>query len=97
MQEKKRGWGEWLAIVCGWLVCAGLCLAMTIGLEPYPSAYDTFSPVALVILFGNVFIFLFIGSRWAGEPRRLYGSVLRLCIGEGLMLAGVYALGRFAM
>lgn len=95
--ETKRGWREWFAIVCGWLVCAAMCLGLTIGLEPWPAAYDTFYPVAILLLFGNVFLFLFIGSRWAANPVRLYGSVARLCVGEGLLLAGSYVLGRFIM
>lgn len=96
-ERTKRSWSEWLAIVAGWLVCAAFCLALTIGLEAYPAAYDTFYPVAILFLFGNVFLFMFIGSRWAGHPGRLYASVARLCIGEGILLAGLYLLGRFAM
>lgn len=93
----KRGWSEWLAIVFGWLVCAALCLALSVLLESFPAAYDTFLPAIILLLFANIFVFMFIGSRWAGQPVRLYGSVLRICIGEGLLLAGLYVLARFAM
>lgn len=93
----RRGWKEWFAIVAGWLACAALCLGLTISLEAYPAGYDTFYPLAILILFGNVFLFMFIGSRWAGQPVMLYASVARLCVGEALLLGGFYLLGRFAM
>lgn len=94
---KKRSWLEWLAMVLGWLFCAGCCLALTIALEPYAQAYDTFLPAVILLLFCNIFVFLFVGSRWAAQPARLYGSVARICLGELLLLAGMFAVGRYAM
>lgn len=96
-QKISRGWASWLAAVAGWLICAFLCLCLTIGLEPYAQAYDMFFPVAILLLFGNILVFLFISSRWGAWPARLAGAVARVCIGEGLLLAGIYALGRYAI
>lgn len=93
----KKGWLIWLMAVAGWLVCAALCLAVTIGLEAWPQAWDMFFPAILLILFCNILLFLFITSRWVSDLRRAAGSVVRICVGEGLLLAGIYALGRFGI
>lgn len=93
----KKGWLVWFGAVTGWLACAGLCLLASIGLEPWPYAYDMLFPVILLLLFGNVFVFLFIVTRWGAQPGRFFGSVGRVFLGEGLLLAGLYALGRFAI
>lgn len=93
----RPGWLAWLVCVLGWLVCAGLCLWLTIALEAYPAAYDMFFPAILLILFCNILLFLFIATRWAPAIGRLCGAVLRLCVGEAIILAGMYALGRYCM
>lgn len=93
----SRLWLVWLVSILGWLVCAGLCLWLTIALEAYPYAYDLFFPAILLILFCNILLFLFIATRWGGQPGKLCVSVLRLCMGEAIILAGMYALGRFTM
>lgn len=98
-QEKAQGgrtWSEWFAIVAGWLACAASCLYLSLLLEPYPAAYDTFFPLIILLLFGNVFIFFFIASRWNKKPKRLYLSVLRVFVGEAIFLAGIFFLGRYA-
>ncbi len=92
---KRPGFLEWLICVAGWLVCAGLCLWASILLEAYPSAYDLFSPAILLILFCNLLLFLFIAVRWASSLSRLCGSVVRLCVGEALILAIMYGVGRY--
>ncbi len=94
---KNSGWLGWLICVAGWLACAGLCLWLTIALEAYPAAYEVFFPAILLILFCNILLFLFVATRWAHDLKRMASSVLRLCIGEGILLAGIYALGRYLM
>ena len=93
-EGKERGFLSWLACVLGWLVCAAFCLAAFIGLEAYPAAYDIFFPAILLVLFCNIFLFLFVATRWSGNWGRLLGSIIRVCAGEGLLMAGIYALGR---
>lgn len=90
-------WLAWLAAVAGWLLCAGFCLLLTIGLEPFPYAYDLLFSVIIFILFFNVFIYLFIVNRWGADTSRLIRSVIRVCIGEGLVMAGLYVLGKYAI
>ena len=94
---KINNWMAWLAVVCGWLLCAFLCLALAIGLEPYPAAYDTLFPAILVILFGNIFVFFFLANRWGASLRALLGAIIRLCVGEAAILGGLYCLGRFGL
>lgn len=91
------GIAAWFICVCGWLACAGMCLWLTIALEAYPYAYDMFFPAVLLILFCNILVYLFIATRWALDLRRLAGSVLRVCAGEGLILAGMFAMGKYCM
>lgn len=86
-----------MACIAGWLACAGMCLWLTLELEAYPYAYDMFFPVILLILFCNIFLFLFIAARWAAQASRLYGSVARLCAAEAIILAGMYGAGRWCM
>lgn len=93
----KKGVLIWLGAVLGWLVCAGICLLTSIGLETYPDAYDMLFPAVLLMLFGNVFVFLFIISRWGNQAAKFFGSIIRICVGEGLLLAGLYALGKYAL
>lgn len=95
--NNNNNWTAWLFVVCGWLVCAFLCLALTVGLEPYPVAYDTLFPAILVILFGNIFVFIFLVNRWGSSLRALLGATIRLCVGEALLLVCLYCLGRFAL
>lgn len=93
--EAGRNWLGWLFSVGGWLVCAGMCLETTILLEAWPAGYDALFPAILLIIFGNIFVFLFITSRWGSNLKTLAGAVVRVCVGEGLFLAGIYALGRY--
>lgn len=86
---------EWLICVAGWFICAGLCLWASIELEAFPAAYDLFYPAILLILFCNLALFLFIAVRWASSFSRLCGSVMRLCIGEAIILAAMYGAGRY--
>lgn len=95
--EKRNTWLPWLISVLGWLVCASFCLLLTINLESWPDAYDILFPAVLLMLFGNIFVFLFLASRYGTQPARLGAAVARLCLGEGLLLAGLYVLGRFAI
>lgn len=88
-------WLNYLLATTGWLVCAALCLALTIALEQFPNAYEILFPAVLLLLFGNIFVFLFITSRWGKDTRKLSGAVSRVCIGETLLLIGLYCLGRF--
>lgn len=96
-KELQKSWLGWVIAVCGWLICASLCLTATILLEAYPQGYDTLFPAIILIIFCNVFVFLFITGRWGNSPRRLIDSVIRVCIGEALFLAGIYALGRYVL
>lgn len=91
------GWLSWTVSVLGWLVCAGLCLWLTIALEAWPYAYEVFFPAVLLILFCNILVFLFVTTRWGSHTRRLFGAVVRICIGEGLLLLLMYAAGRYGI
>ena len=91
------GWLSWAVAVAGWLVCAGLCLWLSIALEAWPYAYEVFFPAILLILFCNILVFLFVATRWASLTRRLFGAVARVCIGEGLLLLLMYAAGRYGI
>ena len=95
--RKAAGWLSWAVAVAGWLVCAGFCLWLTIALEAWPYAYEVFFPAILLILFCNILVFLFVATRWAGVPRRLFGAVARVCVGEGLLLLLMYAAGRYGI
>lgn len=87
----------WLICVGGWLLCAAMCLALTIELEKWPLAYDMLFPAVLLILFCNILVFLFVASRFGNAAKLLFAAVGRICIGEGLLLAGFYLLGRYAI
>lgn len=100
--EKKSSPGAGLLlnyaiVTAGWLACAVLCLALYIKLEAFPKAYEVFFPAILLMLFGNIFIFLFIASRWSKDTKRLASSVLSLCAGEALFIAGIYCLSAFVI
>ena len=95
--KKATGWLSWAVAVAGWLICAGLCLWLTIVLEAWPYAYEVFFPAIVLILFCNILVFLFVATRWARDTRRLFGSVARVCIGEGLLLLLMYAAGRYGI
>ena len=45
-KEKKSCFGCSVIAVCGWLVCAAMCLWLTISLEGYPKAYSLAYPSA---------------------------------------------------
>lgn len=93
----RAGFAAWAVSVAGWLVCAAMCLWLTIALEVYPAAYDIFFPAILLILFSNILVFLFVTTRWAANLRRLAGSVVRVCVGEGIILAGMFGMGKYLM
>lgn len=100
-QADKNSTGKnllaWAIAVAGWLLCASFCLILTIGLEPYPYAYDMFFPAVLLILFCNILVFLFVSTRWGNSARQLFLAVARVCTGEGLLLCMFYVLGRYAI
>lgn len=54
-KEKKSCFGCSVIAVCGWLVCAAMCLWLTISLEGYPKAYSLAYPAAMAVLFSNIF------------------------------------------
>lgn len=97
MESSAKGWLSWFICVVGWLLCAAMCLWLTITLEAWPYAYDMLFPAILLVLFCNILVFLFIGTRWGKLVGHLLGAVMRVCIGEGCLLAGLYLLGRFAI
>ena len=72
-------------------------LWLMVELESWPNAYDMFFWAIILILFCNIFLFLFVSSRAGRTARQLFYAVLRLCVGEGLVLLIFYLLGRFAM
>ena len=92
-----KGLLRWLACVLGWLVCAGMCLTLTVELEKWPEAYDMFFPAILLILFCNILLFLFIASRFGSKGKSFFVAIALLCAGEGLLLAVFYLLGRFTI
>ena len=94
-KEKKSCFGCSVIAVCGWLVCAAMCLWLTISLEGYPKAYSLAYPAAMAVLFSNIFVFIFTSSRCAGDVRRLLPAVIRVCFGEGTMLLLVWLWGRY--
>lgn len=95
--EKSHGFLAWLVCVAGWLLCAALCLRTTLALEAYPYAYEMFFPAVILILFCNIFLFLFIVTKWKGEMGRLVGSVARVCLAEAILLGGMFAIGKYLM
>lgn len=88
---------SWLLCVGGWLCCAFMCLWLMVELESWPNAYDMFFWAIILILFCNIFLFLFVSSRQGRTAKQLFYAVLKLCAGEGLVLLIFYLLGRFAM
>ena len=74
-KERKSCLGCSIIAVCGWLVCAAMCLWLTISLEGYPRAYSLAYPAAMAVLFSNIFVFIFTSSRCAGDVRRLLPAV----------------------
>lgn len=91
------GWLSWMVSVAGWLICAGMCLWLTIALEAWPYAYEVFFPAVLLILFCNILVFLFVATRWGARTGRLFGAVGRVCAGEGLLLLLMYVAGRYGI
>lgn len=94
--EKNVGF-SWLLCVGGWLCCAFLCLWLMVELEAWPAAYDMFFWAIILILFCNIFLFLFVSTRWGKAVKNLFFAVSRICVGEGLILGIFYLLGRFAI
>lgn len=87
----------WAGALAGWIVCAFFCLLLTVGLEPWPEAYDTLFPAAMLVLFGNILAFIVIGIRHGASTSRLLGWVLAFCVAEGLLLFLLYLAGRYAI
>lgn len=98
-KEEKSGNGllSWCISVLGWLICAALCLWLTLELEAWPYAYDMIFPAILLILFCNILVFLFISSRWAKDIKCLAGSVARVCLGEAIILGGLFLIGKYCI
>lgn len=96
-QAGRPLWLSWVWSVAGWLVCAFMCLWFMVELETWPNAYDLFFWAVILLLFGNIFMFLFVVTRWGLWPGRLLGAVARVCVGEGLILLCFYLVGRFAV
>ena len=94
-KERKSCLGCSIIAVCGWLVCAAMCLWLTISLEGYPRAYSLAYPAATAVLFSNIFGFIFSSSPCAGDVRRLLPAGIRVCFGEGTMLLLVWLWGRY--
>lgn len=90
-------WINYLIATGGWLACAAFCLVLAIKLEEFPQAYEVLFPAVLLLLFGNIFVFLFITSRFGRDTQHLSIAVSRVCIGETLLLLGLYCLGRFGI
>jgi len=96
MEEKSfGGWLSWLTVVGGWLLCATMCLILTIRLEVWPKAYDFFFPAAVAVLFSNIFVFMFMASRYGAHAGKLFRAVCRVCLSEGILLFLFYGWGRF--
>lgn len=96
-RKTPTGWLSWAVSVAGWLVCAGLCLWLTIALEAWPYAYEVFFPAVLLLLFCNILVFLFVATRWGARTGPLFGAVARVCAGEGLLLLLMYVAGRYGI
>lgn len=96
-QEKtsSTGWLSWLIAVGGWLICAAMCLFLTVSLEGWPRAYDFVLPAVIAILFSNIVVFLFMSSRFGEHAGILFRAVSRVCMAEGVLLLLLYAGGRF--
>ena len=76
---------SWLLCVGGWLCCAFMCLWLMVELESWPNAYDMFFWAIILILLQYLsFSFRFIAGRQNGKTA--FYAVLRLCVGEGLVL-----------
>ena len=90
-KEKKSCFGCSVIAVCGWLVCAAMCLWLTI----YSSAAQT--PYGTSYCYGETEFSetIFTSSRCAGDVRRLLPAVIRVCFGEGTMLLLVWLWGRY--
>ncbi len=91
---KAGGWLSWFCAVFGWLFCAFECLWLWIELEAWPAAYEVFFPAILLILFCNVLVFIFIGARFGARSMRVGLAVMRVCLGEGLLLGLIYLCAR---
>lgn len=94
MKAASAGWVAWACMLLGWLLCAAFCLLLTTGLEAWPAAYDTIFPAAILLLFGNVLLFVFLGLRHGRSSWALMRAVLALCVAEGLLIWLLYLTGR---
>lgn len=96
--SQKTSWvGCMLTAVSGWLLCAAMCLWLTVSLEGYPEAYGYALPVALVVLFGNIFAYIFVSVRCASRLQCLLPRVVGICLGEGALLLLVYLWGKYGV
>lgn len=99
LKSDLRGAGflAWALSVAGWLICAAFCLWAMVSLEAYPNAYDMFFYAIILILFCNIFLFLFVTARWGKDIKRLAGSIGRVVLGEAALLYGMFAIGKYLM
>ncbi|WP_297824939.1 hypothetical protein [uncultured Desulfovibrio sp.] len=100
MERKKEetssaGWLSWLTAVGGWLLCATMCLVLTIRLEGWPRAYEFVFPVVVAVLFSNILVFMFMASRCGAHAGKLFRAVCLVCLSEGALLLILYGWGRF--
>lgn len=100
MQEKKIPTARGLVLgsimaVSGWLICAALCLFLTIRLEAWPQAYDMALPAVLGVMFGNLAVFVFVPLRLKDDMKILFRAVVRICVVEGLLLLALYFAAKY--
>ena len=94
-EKSSGGWLSWLTAVGGWLLCAAMCLVLTIRLEVWPRAYDFVFPAVVAVLFSNILVFMFMASRHGAHAGKLFRAVCRVCLSEGALLLLLYGWGRF--
>lgn len=95
IQEIKSSWllNAGICLV-GWLICAGMCLTLTIMLEGIPEGYDAALIPMLVILFANIFVFIFTASHWENKSATLCAVVCGIITVECLILGLLYLWAR---
>ena len=94
-EKSPTGWLSWLTAVGGWRLCAAMWLVLTIRLEVWPRAYDFVFPAVVALLFSNILVFMFMGSRYGAHAGKLFRAVCRVCLSEGALLLILYGWGRF--
>ena len=94
-KQPSTGGVAWLIGGGGGLICAAMCLFLTVSLEGRPKAYNFVLPAVVAILFSNIVVFLFMSSRFGEHAGILFRAVSRVCMAEGVLLLLLYAGGRF--